>query len=159
MVSIKRSIVKRVRETKMISSNVFLCEDLLHRSDFFPGLGWLLTKKVWNEIKADWPKAWVWAITVNEGNVCFFWIRFWDDWMRKPEQRRGRACIRPEVSRTGISIDGKIGVSGYVFSTKYLLFLIEWILEDNFTMVIWKKSSKIPIQSTGRVSMSVIWSK
>ena len=45
--------------------------------------------------------------------------------MRKPEQRRGRACIRPEVSRTGISIDGKIGVSGYVFSTKYLLFLIE----------------------------------
>lgn len=34
--------------------------------------------------------------------------------MRKPEQRKGRACIRPEVARTGISIDGKIGVSGYV---------------------------------------------
>ena len=36
---------------------IFLCQDLLHRSDFFPGLGWLLTKTVWNEIKADWPKG------------------------------------------------------------------------------------------------------
>jgi hypothetical protein len=34
--------------------------------------------------------------------------------MRQPEQRRDRACIRPEVSRTGISIEGKKGVSGYV---------------------------------------------
>jgi hypothetical protein len=42
--------------------NIYLCfffsfEDLLHRTDFFPGLGWLLTKTVWNEIKANWPKA------------------------------------------------------------------------------------------------------
>lgn len=76
--------------------------DLLHRSDFFPGLGWLLTKTVWNEIKQDWPKT------------------FWDDWMRKPEQRRDRACIRPEVSRTGISPEGKQGVSGGQFYDGYL---------------------------------------
>ncbi|CAF4178277.1 unnamed protein product [Rotaria magnacalcarata] len=35
---------------------------------------------------------------------------FWDDWMRKPEQRRDRACIRPEVSRTGISPEGRTGL-------------------------------------------------
>jgi len=40
---------------------MFICglffEDLLHRSDFFPGLGWLLTKTVWNEIKDNWPQG------------------------------------------------------------------------------------------------------
>jgi alpha-1,3-mannosyl-glycoprotein beta-1,2-N-acetylglucosaminyltransferase len=40
---------------------MFICglffEDLLHRSDFFPGLGWLLTKTIWNEIKDNWPQG------------------------------------------------------------------------------------------------------
>lgn len=34
---------------------------------------------------------------------------FWDDWIRHPEQRKGRVCIRPEISRTRTF--GKIGVS------------------------------------------------
>ncbi|OQR78312.1 alanine--tRNA ligase, partial [Tropilaelaps mercedesae] len=56
---------------------------LLHRSDFFPGLGWMLTRQLWTEeLMNKWPKA------------------FWDDWIREPAQRRNRACIRPEVSRT-----------------------------------------------------------
>ncbi|UJR35766.1 hypothetical protein I4U23_028514 [Adineta vaga] len=80
---------------------------LLHRSDFFPGLGWLLTRSVFNEIKSNWPKA------------------FWDDWMRKPEQRRDRVCIRPEVSRTGISPEGKKGVSGGQFYDRYLRRIIK----------------------------------
>ncbi|KAM7315863.1 alpha-1,3-mannosyl-glycoprotein 2-beta-N-acetylglucosaminyltransferase [Ixodes scapularis] len=63
----------------------------LHRSDFFPGLGWMLTKDLWLELHTKWPKS------------------FWDDWIRQPEQRRDRACIRPEVSRT--KTFGKIGVS------------------------------------------------
>ena len=25
---------------------------------------------------------------------------YWDDWIRKPEQRKDRACIRPELPRT-----------------------------------------------------------
>ena len=98
MESIRKSNVEQVHLStakNMISNSLFVYfEDLLHRSDFFPGLGWLLTKTVWNEIKTNWPKG------------------FWDDWMRKPEQRRDRACIRPEVSRTGISPEGKKGVSG-----------------------------------------------
>jgi len=81
--------------------------NLLHRSDFFPGLGWLLTKTIWNEIKDNWPKG------------------FWDDWMRKPEQRRDRACIRPEVSRTGISPEGKKGVSAGQYYDNYLKKIIK----------------------------------
>lgn len=65
--------------------------DLLYRSDFFPGLGWMLTKELWEELSVKWPKA------------------FWDDWIRQPQQRKDRACIRPELSRTRTF--GKVGVS------------------------------------------------
>jgi hypothetical protein len=58
--------------------------EAIHRSDFFPGLGWLLTRRLWGELKDKWP---------NERG-------FWDDWLREPPQRRGRASIRPEVRRT-----------------------------------------------------------
>ncbi|NWW47741.1 MGAT1 acetylglucosaminyltransferase, partial [Pedionomus torquatus] len=49
--------------------------ELLYRTDFFPGLGWLLLAELWEELEPKWPKA------------------FWDDWMRQPEQRRGRSCL------------------------------------------------------------------
>ncbi|CAN7980954.1 unnamed protein product, partial [Ixodes pacificus] len=75
----------------------------LHRSDFFPGLGWMLTKDLWLELHTKWPKS------------------FWDDWIRQPEQRRDRACIRPEVSRT--KTFGKIGVSNGLFFEKHLKFI------------------------------------
>jgi alpha-1,3-mannosyl-glycoprotein beta-1,2-N-acetylglucosaminyltransferase len=69
MVLIKKSIVKRVREENERMIYTFVCvffEDLLHRSDFFPGLGWLLTKTIWNEIKENWPKAFVEIIFRNK---------------------------------------------------------------------------------------------
>ena len=56
----------------------------LYRSDFFPGLGWLITRRLWAELGPKWPGE----------------AGFWDDWLREPPQRRGRASIRPEVSRT-----------------------------------------------------------
>ncbi|CAF4274398.1 unnamed protein product [Rotaria sp. Silwood2] len=80
---------------------------LLYRTDFFPGLGWLLKKTIWNEIKASWPAG------------------FWDDWMRLPEQRRDRACIRPEISRTAISPDGKKGVSQGQHYDRYLRKIVK----------------------------------
>lgn len=53
------------------------------RSDFFPGLGWMMTRKLWTmELKVKWPEA------------------YWDDWLREPAQRQGRHILRPEVSRT-----------------------------------------------------------
>ena len=29
--------------------------DVLYRTDFFPGLGWMLTKDLWAELKPKWP--------------------------------------------------------------------------------------------------------
>ena len=53
------------------------------RSDFFPGLGWMMTRKLWTEeLRAKWPAG------------------YWDDWLREPQQRKGRHILRPEVSRT-----------------------------------------------------------
>jgi alpha-1,3-mannosyl-glycoprotein beta-1,2-N-acetylglucosaminyltransferase len=53
------------------------------RSDFFPGLGWMMTAKLYmNELKQRWPTG------------------YWDDWLRDPKQRQNRHIIRPEVSRT-----------------------------------------------------------
>ncbi|GBL87246.1 Alpha-1,3-mannosyl-glycoprotein 2-beta-N-acetylglucosaminyltransferase [Araneus ventricosus] len=77
--------------------------ELLYRSDFFPGLGWMLTKSLWIELAPKWPKA------------------FWDDWIRQPAQRRDRACIRPEISRT--KTFGKVGVSNGLFYEKHLKFI------------------------------------
>lgn len=77
--------------------------DLLYRTDFFPGLGWMLLREVWEELEPKWPEA------------------FWDDWMRQPEQRRNRACIRPEISRT--LTFGRQGVSLGQFFDKYLRYI------------------------------------
>ena len=43
------------------------------------------------------------------------WPRaYWDDWMRLAEVRKGRQCIRPEVSRTY-----NFGVKGSYFNSQY----------------------------------------
>ena len=55
----------------------------LLRSDFFPGLGWMMTGKLWQtELQHKWPPG------------------YWDDWLRESTQRQDRHIIRPEVSRT-----------------------------------------------------------
>ena len=77
--------------------------DILYRTDFFPGLGWMLTKSLWQELHPKWP------------------LGFWDDWMREPSQRKGRACIRPEISRTRTF--GRIGVSQGQFFDHHLKFI------------------------------------
>ena len=56
--------------------------DQFFRSDFFPGLGWMLPRRVWIELEPIWPDA------------------YWDDWLRSPEHRKDRQVIRPEISRT-----------------------------------------------------------
>lgn len=77
--------------------------ELLYRTDFFPGLGWMLLKEMWDELEPKWPLA------------------FWDDWMRQPEQRKDRSCIRPEISRT-ITF-GRKGVSLGQFFDQYLRYI------------------------------------
>ncbi|GJU59335.1 alpha-1,3-mannosyl-glycoprotein 2-beta-N-acetylglucosaminyltransferase [Tanacetum coccineum] len=51
----------------------------LYRSDFFPGLGWMLSKPTWDELSPKWPKAYPFILQENHG---------------------GRQFIRPEVCRT-----------------------------------------------------------
>lgn len=78
--------------------------ELLYRSDFFGGLGWMMTRDLWvTELASKWPKS------------------YWDDWMRLPVQRKDRACIRPEIGRT--KTFGKIGVSNGLFFDKHLKYI------------------------------------
>ncbi|XP_029939770.1 protein O-linked-mannose beta-1,2-N-acetylglucosaminyltransferase 1 isoform X1 [Salarias fasciatus] len=60
---------------------------LLYRLENMPGLGWVLKRSLYkDELEPRWPtpeKLWD-----------------WDMWMRMPEQRRGRECVVPDVSRT-----------------------------------------------------------
>lgn len=67
----------------------------VYRSDFSPGLGWMMKRKVWEELGPKWPG------------------RYWDDWLREPQERRSRHFLRPEVCRTYHF--GKVGTSGGQF--------------------------------------------
>ncbi|XP_044343178.1 alpha-1,3-mannosyl-glycoprotein 2-beta-N-acetylglucosaminyltransferase isoform X4 [Triticum aestivum] len=89
---------------------------VLYRSDFFPGLGWMLTKSTWMELSPKWPKA------------------YWDDWVRLKEVHGGRQFIRPEVCRTYNF--GEHGSSMGQFFDQYLKPIklnnahIDWNSED-----------------------------
>ncbi|KAK4300459.1 hypothetical protein Pmani_027344 [Petrolisthes manimaculis] len=56
------------------------------RSQTMAGLGWMLSREVYQEVIQKWPA----------------WDKFadWDMWLRLPELQRGRECLVPEVSRT-----------------------------------------------------------
>ncbi len=83
----------------------------LHRTDVFPGLGWMLNRRVWDELRPKWPLA------------------FWDDWMREKSQPNGRSCVFPEVNRVYTFGDRGNSVDN-TFWTKYLKPIR---LNDQFT--------------------------
>jgi beta-1,2-N-acetylglucosaminyltransferase len=76
-------------------------KSLLYRSEFFPGLGWLLAQSLWMEIKEKWPSC------------CYGWS--WDLWLREPAQRKDRDSIYPDVSRTYHIGRNGLNVNGYYF--------------------------------------------
>lgn len=78
--------------------------DLLYRTDFFSGLGWMLLRQFWLEIHQGWPDI------------------FWDEYLRKPHVRKNRSCLRPEVGRT-ITF-GQMGISKGQFFDAYLKTMI-----------------------------------
>ena len=49
------------------------------RSDFFPGLGWMLNRNVYQQLP-KWPAG------------------YWDDWIREPAQRKKRHLVVMESS-------------------------------------------------------------
>lgn len=63
-------------------ANLVVDEKAAFRTEFFPGLGWMLTRQFWGEVRDRWA------------------VSYWDEFMRRPDVRRDRHCIRPEVSRT-----------------------------------------------------------
>ncbi|KAG7365754.1 GNT-I family protein [Nitzschia inconspicua] len=89
----------------------------LLRSDFFPGLGWMMTRSLWkDDLESKWPDG------------------FWDDWMREPAQRKGRQVIRPEVSRT-YHFGRKGGASANQFGSilervKLDTHIVDWQQQD-----------------------------
>ncbi|XP_052084095.1 alpha-1,3-mannosyl-glycoprotein 2-beta-N-acetylglucosaminyltransferase-like isoform X1 [Mytilus californianus] len=114
--------------------------ELLYRSDFFPGLGWMLEKHVWLELSPKWPDS------------------FWDDWMRHPDQRKNRVCIRPEICRT--STFGKKGVSKGLFYDKHLKFIklnekpidftkkdLTYLIKENYDPTFHKMVYETPLAS------------
>jgi alpha-1,3-mannosyl-glycoprotein beta-1,2-N-acetylglucosaminyltransferase len=81
--------------------------DRCHRTECFPGLGWLMTRALWRDVAADWPEI------------------FWDDWLRARFRRSGWVAIRPEVSRTRT-----FGVHGVSLGENFERYLAPLVLND-----------------------------
>uniref|UniRef100_F1KYW1 Alpha-1,3-mannosyl-glycoprotein 2-beta-N-acetylglucosaminyltransferase n=1 Tax=Ascaris suum TaxID=6253 RepID=F1KYW1_ASCSU len=111
--------------------------DRLYRTDFFPGLGWMLNVDLWKELSPKWP------------------LTYWDDWLRRQDIRSNRACIRPEVSRTAhnLKVAGK-GTSGGLYK-KYLasihlpespidfsLLDLSYLTKNNYDRILRKRLSE-----------------
>ncbi|VDM36456.1 unnamed protein product [Toxocara canis] len=125
--------------------------DSLYRTDFFPGLGWMLTADLWKELSPKWPST------------------YWDDWLRRQDIRNNRACIRPEVSRTAHNnkVAGK-GTSGGLYK-KYLasihlpespidfsLLNLSYLMKDNYDRVLKKRlneAKEITVESVENLSV------
>lgn len=51
--------------------------ELLYRTDFFPGLGWMLHRNIWNELSAKWPKTYIGTnIPIDTNFICRHYIDF-----------------------------------------------------------------------------------
>lgn len=75
--------------------------EAIFRTDFFPGLGWMMLRSIWLEVRDGWPPS------------------YWDEYMRRKDVRKGRHCLRPEVSRTHTF--GEVGVSKGQFYKQHLV--------------------------------------
>lgn len=95
------------------------------RTDLFPGLGWMMLRTFWLEIRDRWP------------------LEFWDDFIRQDGVRQGRHCLQPEVPR--VRTFGEVGVSkgGRLYNThlKHLAL--------NAEQVDWKAMNLAYISSPG----------
>ena len=45
---------------------------LLYRSDFFPGLGWMMTRQLWDELEPKWPKMYTFFFFFLQIYISFF---------------------------------------------------------------------------------------
>ena len=87
-------------------------KEFIFRSDFFPGLGWMLNKQLWQEVCIlDISFFSIHLSPFISFSLSFFttiilqlsskWPKaYWDDWLREESQRKGRHILHPEISRT-----------------------------------------------------------
>eukprot|EP00494_Astrolonche_serrata_P025944 UN26205 len=81
-----------------------LDENLFFRTEYFPGLGWVINKDIWNELKDVWPHD------------------AWDYWMRLDDVMDGRDCIAPEISR-----NRNIGKKGSTVNQQWFVKHVEGV--------------------------------
>lgn len=60
----------------------------------------MLLRSFWEEVKGKWPP------------------QYWDDFLRRPDVRQGRHCLRPEVSRTRLAAVFLKSLSRHTFGEK-----------------------------------------
>ncbi|KYQ94438.1 GlcNAc transferase [Tieghemostelium lacteum] len=82
------------------------------RTDFFPGLGWMLLQGFWREIRDNWP------------------IDYWDDYLREKDVVKGRQCIQPEIPR--VSNFGLLGATSELLYINNIKDIVS--LDDNVTI-------------------------
>jgi hypothetical protein len=113
----------------------------LKRSDFFIGLGWLVSKRM---LFDDWIPKWA--------------EDHWDHNLRKDEVRRGRQCIYPEISRNynigseGTHIDNEFFMRYFykivLPSEKFVPLDIARVTKENYGEILRAKfASSIPVSS------------
>ncbi|PAA73245.1 hypothetical protein BOX15_Mlig027550g1 [Macrostomum lignano] len=99
---------------------------LLHRTDFFPGLGWMINQRHWLRVRKVWPKT------------------QYDDFLRLYMLKNGLVCVRPELSRTF-----NIGRSGgrncqlssrYTYSSKFYHNYLSRMALNRFNVTLTKSA-------------------
>ena len=81
----------------------------LHRTGFFPGLGWMIKRSMWDELAPKWPRS------ATTG---------FDHWLRLDTISKYRDCIFPEIPRTkhhskiGTNVQGSSLYDRYAFSSR-----------------------------------------
>lgn len=125
--------------------------DLLYRSDFFSGLGWMMSKKLWVELGPIWPSG------------------FWDDWIRDPLRRKNRTCIRPEISRTAMTKEGQKGASKGLFFAKHLAKIklntqpmdftsmnLDFLLKENYDVPFLSRVYSAPLTNLSSLTQQIL---
>ena len=91
----------------------------LRRTEFFPGLGWLLPRALYeNELEQKWPSI------------------HWDHWLRSWNQTKGREIVYPEVPRTYHN-----GSKGTFMKTKTHRLYFQNISYNRDTSISWEAAA------------------
>lgn len=97
----------------------------LTRTDYFPGLGWMIEHATWEELRGRWPKR------PTTG---------WDHWFRLSTTSRGRECVVPRINRSrhankkGTNVQNNAPFERFVFEEVGVPSFgdLSYLLRDNF---------------------------